>query len=142
VQWGYTAIPTALFFAVIAVAFASDDGTSAQSTAFFLTSVVAILAIVLLFSRLEVTVDGGLVVAAFGFGWPHKVVELEGVTAVRRVRNTWMQGWGIRSIRNGWMYNVWGLDAVELELTSGKVFRIGTNDAENLHAAISLQPGG
>jgi hypothetical protein len=37
------------------------------------------------------------------------------------------------------MYNVWGLDAVEVELSSGKVFRIGTNDPENLLAAISLQ---
>jgi hypothetical protein len=36
------------------------------------------------------------------------------------------------------MYNVWGLDAVELELTSGKVFRIGTNESDRLHAAISL----
>jgi hypothetical protein len=142
VQWGYTALPMTLFFAIVAVVFASDDETSERSVAVFLAFLVAIFAIVLLFSRLEVTVGGGTVVAAFGFGWPRRVVDLEEVTAVRRVRNTWMQGWGIRSMPNGWMYNVWGLDAVELELSSGKVFRIGTNDAENLHTAIALQPRG
>ena len=35
------------------------------------------------------------------------------MTAVREVRNRWIQGWGIRKISRGWMYNVWGLDAVE-----------------------------
>jgi len=142
VQWGYTAAPTALFFVPITMAFAADDETPGWSVAIFLAFIVAILAIVLLFSRLEVTVTEGRVTAAFGFGWPHKGIELTEVTAVRRVRTTWIEGWGIRSIRNGWMYNVWGLDAIELELSSGKVFRIGTNDAENLHTAISLQPRG
>ena len=36
------------------------------------------------------------------------------------------------------MYNVWALDAVELEFTSGKVFRIGTDDSGNLFDALSL----
>ncbi len=46
---------------------------------------------------------------------------------------------GIRKISGGWMYNMWGLDAVELEFTSGTVFRIGTDDSGNLIAALSLQ---
>jgi len=39
-------------------------------------------------------------------------------------------------ISGGWMYNVWGLDAVELNLTSGKVFRIGTDEPAELLAAV------
>ena len=100
---------------------------------------VALLGIVLLFSRLEATVSDGRIVVAFGFGRPHREIEMADVTAVRQVRNTWIQGWGIRKITNGWMYNVWGLDAVEVELSSGDVFRIGTDDPENLLAAIALQ---
>jgi len=142
VQWGYLAIPTLLLFVVVVVPFTYDDEASAESLAFLGASMVAIAAIVLFFSRLEVTVAGGRIVAAFGFGRPRKVIELKDVTGVRQVRNTWIQGWGIRSISNGWMYNVWGLDAVELELSSGKVFRVGTDDAENLVTAISLQPKG
>lgn len=138
-QWGYTAIPTFLLFAVITPTTANDDETTVAITAMLIAFTVALLAIVLLFSRLEVTVGDGRIVAAFGFGRPHREIELSDVVAVRQVRNTWIQGWGIRRITGGWMYNVWGLDAVEVELSSGDVFRIGTNDPENLHTAIALQ---
>jgi phosphotransferase system glucose/maltose/N-acetylglucosamine-specific IIC component len=138
-QWGYTAIPTFLLFAVIIPITAGDDETTVAITAMLIVFTIALLAIVLLFSRLEVTVSGGRIVTAFGFGRPHREVDLADVTAVRQVRNTWIQGWGIRKITGGWMYNVWGLDAVEVEISSDKVFRIGTNDPENLLATISLQ---
>jgi len=61
------------------------------------------------------------------------------VTAVRQVRNHWYYGFGIRKVPNGWMYNVSGLDAVELHLTSGKVFRIGTDDVDQLFGVLSIQ---
>ncbi len=86
----------------------------------------------LLVIPLKVTVSGGQVRAAFGWGWPRRTVDLADVVSARQVRNTWIYGWGIRKIRNGWMYNIWGFDAVELELSSGKVFRIGTDDSEGL----------
>ena len=138
-QWGYTAIPTFLFFVVILPISATDDEMSTMLTVAMIAFTIAVLGVVLLFSRLEVTVVGGRIVAAFGFGRPHRETALADVTAVRQVRNTWIQGWGVRKITGGWMYNVWGLDAVEIELSSGKVFQIGTNDPENLLAAISLQ---
>ena len=139
-QWGFIAIPTFLLFAVIVIpATAADDETSSLFTAGIIGFVIAILVVVLLFSRLEVTVSEGRIVTAYGFGRPHREIALADVTAVRQVRNTWIQGWGIRKITNGWMYNVWGLDAVEVELSSGDIFRIGSDDPENLLAAISLQ---
>ena len=73
-----------------------------------------------------------------GFGWPKKVVALDDIVSVREVRNSWWQGWGIRRITNGWMYNVWGLDAVEVEVGGGTGFRIGTDDSERLAAALLL----
>jgi hypothetical protein len=67
------------------------------------------------------------------------------IVGFRQVRNKWYYGWGVRGIPGGWMYNVWGLDAVELELASGKKFRIGTNEPEELVAALrarlALRPG-
>jgi hypothetical protein len=139
-QWGFIAVPTFLMFAVIVLPLtAADDETSTLYAIAMAAFMVVLLAVVLLFSRLEVTVHGGLIVAAFGFGRPHREVKLADVTAVCQVRNTWMQGWGVRKITDGWMYNVWGLDAVEIELSSGKVFRIGTNDPENLLTVIALQ---
>ncbi len=53
------------------------------------------------------------------------------------VRNRWYYGWGIRLMPRGWMmFNVSGLDAVELHLADGRRFRIGTDDPEGLVAAI------
>jgi len=138
-QWGFLAIPTLLLFAVVIPITASDDETTVAITALLIVSTIALLGIVLLFSRLEVTVSDGRIVTAFGFGRPHREIDLADVTAVRQVRNTWIQGTGIRKISGGWMYNVWGLDAVEVDLSSGNVFRIGTDDPENLLATISLQ---
>ena len=138
-QWGYAALPTILLFAVMIPMAAADDDVSVTFNVAMVAFTVALLAVVLLFSRLEVTVSEGRIVTAFGFGRPHREIELVDVTAVRQVRNTWIQGWGIRKISNGWMYNVWGLDAVEVELSTDSVFSIGTNDPENLLAAISLQ---
>ncbi len=138
-QWGYTALPTILFFAVMVPIAAADDDVSVTLNVAMVAFTVVLLAVVLLFSRLEVTVSDGRIVTAFGFGRPHREIELADVTAVRQVRNAWIQGWGIRKITGGWMYNVWGLEAVEVELSTDSVFRIGTNDPENLLAAISLQ---
>jgi hypothetical protein len=139
-QWGFFLVPAFLVCAVVAVSImATGSEMSTVSTIGMVGFGIALLGVVLMFSRIEVTVNAGQVLAAFLFGWPHREIMLEDVTAVREVRNRWIQGWGIRKISGGWMYNVWGLDAVELELSSRKVFRIGTNDPGNLFAALSLQ---
>jgi hypothetical protein len=52
------------------------------------------------------------------------------------VRNKWWYGWGIRLTPHGWLFNVGGLDAVELELASGRKFRIGTDEPQGLLNAI------
>jgi len=93
------------------------------------------------FSRLAVTVERGKLSASFGPGWPRKAIDLADVASVTAVCNTWIQGWGIRKIKGGWMYNVWGLDAVEFEMTSGDIGRIGTNDLDNFLAAVEVYTG-
>jgi len=35
-----------------------------------------------------------------------------------------------------WVYNVSGFDAVEIKTINGKIYRIGTDDQENLEQAI------
>jgi hypothetical protein len=99
---------------------------------------LAITLIMLLFSRLTVTVTSEIIVISFGLGWPKHTETISGVLAAHEVRNSWIQGWGIRKISGGWMYNVSGYDAVELDLASGKKFRIGTDDPTNLAASIAI----
>lgn len=142
-QWGYVALPVLVLFAVIAVPVATaDDASSGWVGALIVVAIVAIVGIVLIFSRMEVLVREGVVAVTFGFGWPRKIIDLNTATAVRRVRNRWWHGWGIRRVANGWMYNVWGLDAVELELATGSVFRIGTDEPDQLLGVLSLQVRG
>ena len=76
------------------------------------------------------------VTVAFGRGWPRKVIVRSDIVSLRPVRNHWILGWGIRWFPGGWMWNVWGLDAVELELVSGRRFRIGTDDIDGLTTAL------
>ncbi|RLE16711.1 MAG: hypothetical protein DRJ28_01085 [Actinobacteria bacterium] len=138
-QHGYTGILTAVFTSVIL--WTSLPPTFAESPSLgvlIALSMVSIVALTFWFSRLVVTVIDGSVAATFGLGKPHRIVQLSDVVDARQVRNHWIQGWGVRRVSRGWMYNVWGLDAVELELTSGNTFRIGTNEPDRLHTAILL----
>ena len=107
---------------------------------------VAVTAIVLaagiVFGKLRVTVCDGRIAAAFGFGHPRRELLLADVVAARHVRSRWWHGWGLRWIPGGTMYNVWGFDAVEFELPDGKIFRIGTDEPEELLAVVSPRIGG
>jgi len=89
------------------------------------------------FSMLTVIVEGDQVRLYFGRGWPRKSIDLREVASVGRVRNRWWHGLGIWWIPGGALWNVWGLDAVELRSSSGRLFRIGTDDAEALLAAVA-----
>ena len=100
--------------------------------------VLAITLVMLLFSRLTVTVTNESIVSAFGPGWPRHTENVADVLAAYEVRNSWIHGWGIRKIAGGWMYNVSGYDAVELDLASGKKFRIGTDEPTILAANIAM----
>ena len=55
---------------------------------------------------------------------------------IRRVelgRTTLLDGLGLHlSLRGGWVWNLWGRDCVVLHLRNGSIFRIGSDDAENL----------
>jgi len=89
-----------------------------------------------LFATLTVEVDQEKLTARFGPGFIRKTIPLYHIVGYQQVRNHWISGWGIRRISGGWMWNVSGLDAVELMLQDGGKFRIGTNDPEGLVSAL------
>lgn len=97
---------------------------------------VVVLAFAFLFRCLTVTVEDGAVRVRFGSGWPARTISLGDVVDQRRVRNRWWYGFGIRLTPHGWLWNLDGLDAVELELVGGRCFRIGTDDPVGLLEAI------
>jgi hypothetical protein len=104
-------------------------------------AVVAILLLItlFLFASLTVEIDHGKVICRFGPGLVQKKIKLSDVTDVRPVTNSWLAGWGIRWIPGRYMlWNVSGFQAVELTLTNGKRFRIGTDEADLLVRAIQI----
>ena len=89
------------------------------------------------FHSLTVEVEAGQVSWYFGLGlWTYRLGLAE-IRSVSVVRNQWWNGFGIRKAPNLTLYNVSGLDAVELKLKSGEIRRIGTDDAAGLAAALN-----
>jgi hypothetical protein len=100
--------------------------------------VASILGITMLFfGTLTTIVRDDAVEIRFGPGLIRKRLALKDVESCRTVRNPWYYGWGIRKIPRGWLFNVSGLDAVELVMRNGKRYRIGTDEPEELQRAIS-----
>lgn len=97
--------------------------------------VVAIF-IVLSLSSLTTAVSDDAVRVWFGIGLIRRRIALNRIASARPVGNNWIFGWGVRWIPGGWLWNVSGLDAVELALVNGRRFRIGTDEPEQLAAAI------
>ncbi len=114
----------------------TEEDQSDAALALGVSSVV-VAAVVFWFNRLVVQVASGEVRVSFGPGWPRRIVATRDIIGFRQVRNTWHLGWGMRKVPGGWMYNVWGLDAVELDLANGKKFRIGTDEPSDVLAALS-----
>jgi len=88
-------------------------------------------------ARLTVVVDARAVTASFGWGWPRRTIDRSEIDSAAAVRNSWWHGWGIRKVSRGWMYNNAGRDAIELSLRSGRVFRIGTDQPDELLEAVT-----
>jgi hypothetical protein len=99
--------------------------------------VIVVMAVsIFLFRSLTVEVASGVVAVWFGSGLIRRRIPVAEIRAARVVRNPWYYGWGIRLTPHGWMFNVSGLDAVELDLKSNKKFRIGTDEPQALVTAI------
>ena len=109
--------------------------TGVPTTVFLLLLAMLIPAYV--FSSLTVVVTMNAVRLWFGLGVCTKSYSLCDLVAVRRVKNPWYYGWGIRRVDSGtWLFSVSGLDAVELHLKDGTFRRIGTDRPEELEKEI------
>ena len=91
-----------------------------------------------LFYCLTVLVNESYVEILFGIGLIKKRFKTKDIVQVLTVRNSWLSGWGIRWLFIGtWLYNVSGLDAVEIIMSNRKRYRIGTDEPNELVKAIT-----
>jgi hypothetical protein len=98
---------------------------------------LGLLLIAIVFGTLTVELSSDKIACWFGPGLIRKEFVLAEITVVETVRYPWYYGWGIRLTPRGWMFNVSGLDAVEITLRSDKHFLIGTDRPNRLASAIS-----
>jgi hypothetical protein len=101
---------------------------------------IALIAIMLtaavLFSSLTVEISDNELRWYFGPGlWTYRL-PLTSIENVVVVRNHWWNGYGIRMAPGFRLYNVSGLDAVELRVGANDVRRIGTDDPQGLAQAL------
>ena len=90
----------------------------------------------LLFFCLTTEVTETTFAFSFGIGWIHKTILRSEIAVCRVVTNPWWYGWGIHKTPRGWLYNVSGPLAVEIDLTDGQRLRVGTDEPEALCSAL------
>lgn len=99
-------------------------------------AIVLLLVALVLFHSLTIEVDRRQLRCRFGWGPIGRTFALDDIVDARAVRNPWYFGWGIRWTPYGWLFNVSGVEAVELKLRNGSRFRIGTDQPQKVVTAI------
>ena len=91
----------------------------------------------LLFFGMTTEVSNETIIVSFGLGLIRKRIPISRVASAESVRSPWYYGWGIRLIPNGMMYNIDGLESVELRFKdSRRIFRIGSKRPNDLKREI------
>lgn len=113
------------------------SGVSAGGAGLFGYGMLVAMGIVtVLFSSLTVEVTEQTFRFYFGPGFGTRRFDLGDIQNVDVVRNQMYYGWGIRWTFHGWLYNVSGLQAVELDIRGEGTIRVGTNEPERLKEAL------
>jgi len=112
-----------------------------KEAAILLGVVTVVLALILgivlvLCHSLTVRVSRSEIALSFGVGLIRKQFPIGDISGASIVQNRWYNGFGIRKIRGGWLYNVSGFDAIEIQLKNERKYRIGTNQPKELLAAV------
>jgi hypothetical protein len=111
-------------------------GTFSSATRASLIVPLVLLLCPFLFWKLTITIDHETLRAAFGIGLVRKTAPVANIVACEPIRIRWWWGWGIHLTPYGWLYNVSGFDAVVITLRDGNRFCLGTDQPNELAAAI------
>ncbi len=120
----------------IAAAVAIPAGLSIGWPPVMNVAMIALGVALVLFHSLTIEVDRRRLRCRFGWSPIGRTFPLNDILDARAVRNPWYFGWGIRWTPYGWLFNVSGVEAVELKLRNGSRFRIGTDQPQKVVTAI------
>lgn len=132
-----------LFILLIAMVFGINYFENSELTGGDIFALSLFVVILLLFYQLKITVNAKEVRFSLGIGIIGKTFQTNHIKGCRSVRNSVLSGLGVRMITNGWLYNVSGLSAVELQFKDKKaVVRIGTDQPDEVTEAIMAKIDG
>lgn len=134
----YHHVQRARLIPLVLVGVAVLTSLAAGLTGYYALLLLALLfvAIAWIFSSLTVEIGDGELAWHFGPGlWRYRLA-LDRVESATPVRNAWWYGLGIKIIPHGWLFNVDGLEAVEVLDKAGRKRRIGTDEPEALATTI------
>jgi hypothetical protein len=95
-----------------------------------------VLITIAIFYKLTIVIEDTYVRAIFGPGFSFRKITLADIAACEPIRIRWWYGWGIHLTPYGWLYNVSGWDAVAITLRNGRRVSLGTDQPNELCAAI------
>jgi len=91
-----------------------------------------------LFGTLSIAVSETELSWRFGLGLIRKREPISEIREAEKCVNRWFHGFGIRFIPPGrWLYNVSGMDAVQVTMKSGRRFRLGTDEPDYLYKSLN-----
>ena len=113
--------------------FINNIGDKPFSVAGFIIVSSLLLLACLFFYGLTTKVSADKITVVFGVGVPRKTIAINRIKSVEQVKTPWYYGWGIRYFPGGVLYNISGLDGVELKFKDTEnVIRIGSKDSHKL----------
>lgn len=133
VQLGYTIIGVIILVATFLIYLLNSTQIGINE---FQLAMVLLATSILMFATLTTQVTNDEVKLHMGLGIIRKTVKLTDINSHSKVRNKAWWGIGVRLIPNGWLYNVSGLNAVELKLANGRIVRIGSDEVDAFNQAI------
>lgn len=130
---------TSFFTSVYMSAAAEPPSVDSGPNLLVVAVMVLILATAASFVSLTVTLDEKTLRIKFGYGLFRKTFAREEIATATVVRNKWYYGWGIKRWwwPKMWIFSISGLDAVQITLKNGNVYRIGTDQPHELATAIN-----
>lgn len=100
--------------------------------------VLALCLLILFFWSMTIQITNTHLNHWFSFGFWKRSYPLATIQSVQRSQSKWYNGYGIRYVGNGWMYNVSGKDRLTVLFEDGTTIHLGTDDLEALYQNVDF----
>jgi hypothetical protein len=134
----FSVILLSLFFIFSIVMGLTVGSTDKSVMLIFIVLSLILLISLLFFYKMFIEIDSTNILFELGIGIIGKSYRISEIESCKPVKDSFLNGWGIHKIRNGWFYNVSGFNAIELTFkNTGKRIWIGTNKPDEITKIIN-----